>query len=301
MLLTEMSDLWGRVAMIKKIFLTLCIVSFFLISACVSTQNFSMLENRVAMVEMQTTDRGEVENKKIRDMALDLKRLASDLEKNQRIAQEDSAELKSLVEEIKSENRRLAGRLEALEHMSKNMGDQGAKSRDTDLARIDAAVSRNFQRLISLEDYMGFEPSEVKVDGEVQGEKQPDDTSETGLYTVAKTALDREEFEPARKGFETFIKRYPESDNADNARFWIAESYYREKWYEKAILEYQKVIENYPKGNKVPAALLKQGFAFGNLGEKANARLILKELIRKYPGSNEAKIAAEKLKAIGSS
>ncbi|MFQ5486070.1 MAG: tetratricopeptide repeat protein, partial [Desulfobacterales bacterium] len=82
----------------------------------------------------------------------------------------------------------------------------------------------------------------------------------------------------------------------DNAQFWIGDTYYREKWFEKAILEYQKVIENYPKGNKVPASLLKQGFAFFNIGDKANARLILKELIKKYPQSNETKIAIKKLK-----
>jgi TolA-binding protein len=56
------------------------------------------------------------------------------------------------------------------------------------------------------------------------------------------------------------------------------------------------VIEKYPKGNKVPASLLKQGFAFLNLGDKSNSRLILEELIRKYPKSNEAKIARDKLK-----
>jgi tol-pal system protein YbgF len=94
------------------------------------------------------------------------------------------------------------------------------------------------------------------------------------------------------------LKRYPKSDNADNAQFWIGEIYYRQKWYETAILEYQKVIENYPKGNKVQASLLKQGFAFFNLEDTANARLILMELVRKYPKSNEAVIAREKLKAM---
>ena len=39
------------------------------------------------------------------------------------------------------------------------------------------------------------------------------------------------------------LKRFPQSDQADNAQFWIGETYYRENWYEKAILEYQKVIE----------------------------------------------------------
>jgi TolA-binding protein len=55
------------------------------------------------------------------------------------------------------------------------------------------------------------------------------------------------------------------------------------------------VIETYPKGNKVPASLLKQGFAFLNLGDEVNARLILKELIKKYPKSNEAAIARKKI------
>ena len=100
----------------------------------------------------------------------------------------------------------------------------------------------------------------------------------------------------AKKYFQEVIQRYPKSENADNAQFWIGEIYYREKWYEKAILEYQKVIEKYPDGNKVPAALLKQGLAFHNIGDKANSRHILEELVKKYPKSNEAKIAREKLK-----
>jgi TolA-binding protein len=61
-------------------------------------------------------------------------------------------------------------------------------------------------------------------------------------------------------------------------------------------LEYQKVLENYPNSNKNAAARLKQGYAFAALGEKANARLILKELITRYPNSQEAKYAKEKLK-----
>ena len=58
------------------------------------------------------------------------------------------------------------------------------------------------------------------------------------------------------------------------------------------------MIEKYPKGNKVQASLLKQGFGFYNLGDKANCRLILNELVTKYPKSNEAKIAREKLKGL---
>jgi TolA-binding protein len=59
-----------------------------------------------------------------------------------------------------------------------------------------------------------------------------------------------------------------------------------------------EVIEKYPKGNKVPAALLKQGHAFQSLGDKVNSRLIFEELVRKHPGTGEAKAASDKLKEL---
>jgi TolA-binding protein len=58
------------------------------------------------------------------------------------------------------------------------------------------------------------------------------------------------------------------------------------------------VIENFPQGNKVPAALLKQGMAFLELKDNENAALIFKELVDRYPRSTEAKIALQKLKQL---
>ena len=121
---------------------------------------------------------------------------------------------------------------------------------------------------------------------------------EDEVYASAKQAFDRGNLEVAREGFQKIIKQYPKSEHADNAQFWIGETYYREKWYEKAILEYQKVIEKYPKSKKVSACLLKQGFAFLDLGEKENGRLFLNELIAKHPKSNEANTARQKLKVL---
>ncbi|MBW1759740.1 MAG: tol-pal system protein YbgF, partial [Deltaproteobacteria bacterium] len=122
-------------------------------------------------------------------------------------------------------------------------------------------------------DYLGFEISEKKNSGIKYKAAADEKLSEVQLYELAKQVFDKGDFENARKGFQKVLKRFPNSRNADNARFWIGETYYREKWYDKAILEYQKVIEEYPKGNKVSAALLKQGIAFYNLGEKTNAGL----------------------------
>ena len=73
---------------------------------------------------------------------------------------------------------------------------------------------------------------------------------------------------------------------------------YTVKQYEQAILSYQEVIKKYPKGNKVPNALLRQAMAFLEIKDKTSSRLLLKKIIKKYPRSSEAKIAKKKLATI---
>ena len=55
------------------------------------------------------------------------------------------------------------------------------------------------------------------------------------------------------------------------------------------------MIKNYPDGNKTSKALLKQGLAFQHLGDKTSAKLILQQVIRDYPNTNDAKAARSKL------
>jgi len=77
-----------------------------------------------------------------------------------------------------------------------------------------------------------------------------------------------------------------------------AETSYKERRYEDAILEFQQLIDTYPQDWRVPNAYLKQGTALINLGRKKEAAFFFNTLIDKYPNSREAKIARQKLKAI---
>ncbi len=77
-----------------------------------------------------------------------------------------------------------------------------------------------------------------------------------------------------------------------------AETSYKERKYENAILEFQQLIDTYPQDWRVPSAYLKQGNALINLGRKKEAAFFFNTLIDKYPNSREAKIAKQKLKAI---
>ncbi|MBI5196084.1 MAG: tol-pal system protein YbgF [Nitrospirae bacterium] len=99
----------------------------------------------------------------------------------------------------------------------------------------------------------------------------------------------------AREKFTAMLKDYPENEYSDNARFWIAESYYRSKEYRDAILAYEELLEKNPESNKVPEALLKEGLAFYAINDDKIGRTTLEKLIEKFPDSKEAKTAQKKI------
>ena len=295
-----------------KIYRFFCIVIGFLaFYGCVEPQKFVALENRVAAMEMERKKQLNAQTEKDKEIETIQEKV------KEGIRPEDYADMKYDIKVLKENNQRLEN---ALEEMNHNLGNYSKKDREElekRVERLDNAISQNYEKLVELEKYLGLEPSravdaspgekpsENRTVDENKAENRPpasvepkSENEEQGLYASAKKMFDEGDKANARNQFEEFIKKYPKSDNADNARFWIAESYYSEKWFEKAILEYQKVLENYPKSNKVAASRLKQGYAFAELGEKANARLILNELLKKHPDSNEAKFAKEKLKSL---
>ncbi len=118
------------------------------------------------------------------------------------------------------------------------------------------------------------------------------------MYSAAYQSFKDGNYDKARTEFQSFLAIYPDSEYSDNAQFWIGECYFFEKSYEKAILEYEKVTKNFPGGNKVPYALLKQGLSFLNLNDKTSAKLILQQVIKDYPNTNQARIARSKLQEI---
>ncbi len=118
------------------------------------------------------------------------------------------------------------------------------------------------------------------------------------MYKVAYEAFRKGDIEGARKKFEAFLKQYPNTELSGHAQFWIGETYYQKEDFEKAILEYEKSITKYPEGSKVPAALFKQGLAFLELGDKTNARNLFRQVIERYPRSDQAEMAKKKLETM---
>jgi len=115
------------------------------------------------------------------------------------------------------------------------------------------------------------------------------------VYKQAFDTFKGGETAKAREMFNKFTIQFPDNVLSPNARYWVGETYYMEKNYEQAALEFQRVIKEYPGKGKVPAAMLKQGLAFKELGDTKSARFVVKELIDNFPNAEEIPAAKELL------
>jgi tol-pal system protein YbgF len=287
----------------KKIYTRLIVCCLIVaIFGCVSQDELLHIQNRLVALETQgssnLTSYNQVGSRieSLESQMLHIKQSQDLIEKQFR---EQYAGIKANSNTSRHEIRQITGRLEEIEyHLKKKFNVLKQKNQIPSQGNL--PVDQIAQRLQRIEAYLGLDTkgststiaSSMKA---AQAIKEPPKTPESKLYSKAKDSFDNNDLETARIQFVNFLKKYPQSDDADNAQFWMGEIYFREKWYEKAILEYQKVIEEYPNGNKVPSALLKQGLSFLELSDKTNASLILKELTKKYPNAPESKLARKKL------
>lgn len=115
------------------------------------------------------------------------------------------------------------------------------------------------------------------------------------LYRRSLEALHAGHHAAALAGFRTFLAQYPQHDYADNAQYWIGECYYDLSQFQGAAREFRRVVERYPRGNKVPDALLKLGFSELATGDRRDGRRVLESLRRSYPRHAASRLASERL------
>jgi len=123
--------------------------------------------------------------------------------------------------------------------------------------------------------------------------------SEQATYDAAMAALRGGNYDKAAAAFREVVTNYPTGDLAPNAQFWIGESYYTKGDLESAITAYRKVLSDWPQSRKAPDAMVKLGFSLSDLKRNGEARDMLQDVVRKYPGTAAAQLAADRLKRLG--
>ncbi|MBI1796929.1 MAG: tol-pal system protein YbgF, partial [Candidatus Eisenbacteria bacterium] len=115
------------------------------------------------------------------------------------------------------------------------------------------------------------------------------------IYDQAAQDLTQGHYALALQGFRGFVRRFPSSDLADNAQYGVGESFFAQSQFDSAATEYAKVEAQWPKGDKVPAALYKQALSREKLGARDAAKKLLEDLVRRFPEAGEAQLARERL------
>jgi len=129
------------------------------------------------------------------------------------------------------------------------------------------------------------------------GGAEPSST-EQAVYNQSFDALKAGSYSIAITGFKDFLGNYPQSPLAENAQYWLGEAYYVNHDYDPAAEAFRATLRKWPDGRKAADALLKLGFTQFEQKQFAAARSTLTAVSQKYPGTDNARLATEKLRRI---
>jgi tol-pal system protein YbgF len=191
------------------------------------------------------------------------------------------------IDALQAELRGMRGDVEVLQNQNEG-GKAASKTQYGDLER----------RIAALETLGGVGQNPAGAMGEAGAMPPVAAGGEQATYDAAFNALKAGNYKGAIDGFRNFVAVYPTSPLASNAQYWLGEAFYVNRDYQNAITSFQKVMTDWPDSRKAPDALVKVGFTQSAMGRNGDARVTLEEVVRKYPGTEAAQLASERLKRL---
>lgn len=250
----------------KRTFILLFSLGLFLLCSCASRKDMTRSQQEISLLQQQILLL-KTEQERLNQTLAELKRI---IEQNNETVYKYQADTKQQLRQLSEQSQILSDRLDEIQRQSSRASGQGSPPAPImDGSDISSSADRQ----------------EYKDD-------------EVGLYQAAYQDLVNGKYELARQGFGQFLVRYPNSEMADNAQYWIGESYYAQQQFEEAARAFQSIIHRYPQGDKISAALLKLAYSQISLNQRSSARKNLEKLINEYPASNEAALARTRLKEL---
>lgn len=226
----------------------------------------------------------------------------------------DAAYLRRSVDSLRVEQRRLYYAMLRVQKMSEENTEANARLRADIQLQIEQLAQQTQilsdrledtgQRIANLPSKLRFSvPAAVQpadssrqrtvADSSAPASPGADDARQ--IYNLAYQDLVKGQYELSRQGFAHYLELLPSGDLADNAQYWIGESYYGQEKFDAATQAFQATISRYPGGDKVPAAMLKLAYSQLKLGLTTPGKENLRLLIQRFPSSNEANLARSRL------
>ncbi|MEO8379290.1 MAG: tol-pal system protein YbgF [Acidobacteriota bacterium] len=271
----------------------LALAAAFAAAGCVSTSDFQRSQDQIAELQEELAN---------------VKRTASSKEEvqgvNVRIAEQTETLLRS--------NATLVAKVAELEERmqtAQGSTEQSAYRMDQ-LAQQLTQAQRDLENIKALLAVLQQQPAAgAAADGSASSSEVtvPSSVRSTGAatanpmdtYQAAYRDYQRGNFDLAIEGFRDFLDGNANSELADNAAYWIGESLFSQKKYRDAIEQFDSVVTKFPRSDKVPGALLKKGYAYISIGERAQGVVQLQYVLHEHPKSQEASLARQRLRQLG--
>jgi len=115
------------------------------------------------------------------------------------------------------------------------------------------------------------------------------------LYDTALSDFSVGQWALCIEGFETYLRGFGRTDLADDAQFYIGECRHKDNKLTEAIDAYNRVISNYPKGDRVPDSYYKRGIVLSELGQTDRARESFEILMKQFADTELARLAKQQI------
>ncbi len=209
---------------------------------------------------------------------------------------DSKAETKSMMD-LAGELEKLRGELAALrgqlEIVSNDVANAQKRQRDF-YVDLDQRLRSVEQKQVALES-KAAEPKASDHKAAEQRAAAEQKATEQKALDAALAQFKAGDYSNAAESLTTFLQRYPDSGLAAQAHFWLGNSHFAMLDCTKAIPAYQTVITRYANSQRVPEAMLNLGSCLLDMNDKSAARDTFNQLVKKFPGSNAAAAAKERL------
>ncbi len=125
----------------------------------------------------------------------------------------------------------------------------------------------------------------IKTLGTIHSEKGGAEKDAQALYDQAFASLRQTKYDDAERDFRQFLKNNPKHRLTENAKYWLAETYYVRGKYSESAVAFAETYQEFPQGSKAPDNLLKLAMSLAGVGKKQDACLTLGELKKRFPSA----------------
>ena len=232
----------------------------------------------VIALAWQASAHATASNKELEEQANELaSRIAAVERANQTLVQ-----MQQQIEAARKDLRTLRGQVDEAKHQLETLQKQ---QRDL-YSDID-------RRLLLIEN--GAQPTPLGSTQPIPTEAEIRTVDEASAYGDSFAALKAGRYDEAARGFQLYLAKYPDGPRADNATYWLGETYYVQKDFDAALSSFQGVLTRFPDSRKASDALLKSAYCQYELKAYDNARTTLESVVKTYPGTESARLAEQRL------